>query len=274
MVIQDIGELGPDVGGPVVYDWKFYYNLPAAGLWGLLVVAIVLIKDNRNIRALAVLIPVLVIYVSWLVLERMLGMDSALKSLLDQVAALPAIGLAVLWLMGHKIGGRNRLVSFLLAVLITAVVAGVGLLSYGGFDIGQEGIVATILFSVLILAMLLGIVMAGVSCRKRYGPWRFILWQGLWTVAAGLVLVLGYIVVAMLLFRSSVELDMGFFVRMLPQLLMMGLTVGAIGYGVAIPYMVLAFRSRLYRERFYGCLRLQGMGEQVSLGLKREENPG
>ena len=138
------------------------------------------------------------------------------------------------------------------------------MLSYGGFDISQEGIAATIMFSVLILAILLGIVLAGVCCRKRYGPWRFMLWLGLWTVIMGVFVLLGYLVVVMIAFRPGGELDMGFFVRMLPQVLIMGLAVGALSYGLAIPYMVLALRSSLYRERFYRCLRLRGMTEEIS----------
>ena len=63
----------------------------------------------------------------------------------------------------------------------------------------------------------------------------------------------------MVFFRPGGELDMGFFVRMLPQVLIGGLVVGAFSYGLAIPYMILALRSGLYRERFYGCLRLREM---------------
>ena len=250
----------------MVYDWKFYYNLPAMGLWVVLVLAIVLVKDNRNIRALAVLIPLAVVYLGWMVLGLLLGMDSSAKSLFDQVAASLAIGLAVLWLLGHKIGKRNRFISFLLAFIIMAVVAAVGMLSYGGLNISQEAIVGAILFGVLMLAMLVGIVMAGVCCRKRYGPWRFMLWLGLWTVAGGLVLVLVYFVVIMLIFRIGGGLDMEMLIRMLPQMLIAGVVVGAISYGLVIPYMVLAFRSKLYRERFYGCLRLRGMRGHESNG--------
>jgi hypothetical protein len=31
---------------------------------------------------------------------------------------------------------------------------------------------------------------------------------------------------------------------------------------MALPFMLLALRSPFYRERFYGCFRLPGMGEQ------------
>jgi len=244
----------------VAYNWKLYYNLPAIGLWVLLVLAIVLVKGNRNIRSLLVLIPLLTVYLVWLGLEWALGVESSGKAILDQVAVSLAIGVAILWLLGHKIGSRNRFAAFLLALIVVVAVGVVGALSYGGVDFSRETVVATVLFGIMILVMLLSFVLTGLSCRKRYSPWRFILWLAVWTVTMAVVFLLGYLVVAMVVLKLGDGRPIDMLASILLRVLIAGLVVGACTYGLVIPYMVLVFRSSFYRERFYACLRLPGMG--------------
>jgi hypothetical protein len=45
------------------------------------------------------------------------------------------------------------------------------------------------------------------------------------------------------------------------QLLTVGLIFGLCAYVIVLPYMILAFRSSFFRQRFYDCFHLPAMAE-------------
>ena len=258
---QDIGELGPKEGAAVVYSWKWYYSTPSLALWVVLVGAIVLVKANRNPHALLILVPLLIANLLWLVFKKVLGFSSADTEMFSMVFNSLVVGITVLWLLGHKLSNRNRLVTFLLALVVLTVVGLVGAISYGmGFS--QETAKVAIFLSVSAFTMLFAFVLAAWRCRRRYSSLRFMLCLPVWTIAVSIASFLGYVGIALVIMSIAGQAP-GNWSSMLFQVLVVGLVFGLVlglcVYVINLPYMILAFYSPFFRERFFACLRLKSM---------------
>lgn len=244
----DIGDLGPQQGASVTYDWKWYYGAPTLALWLALIAAFVFIKANRNPRALLILVPLLIVNLLWLVFKKALHVGSTEAEMFSMVFHSLVVGITVLWLLAPKVGNRNPLVTFLLAFAIVAVLGLLGTVSHVGLEFSPQTVGGPILLGMLALAMLLGFALAGWRCRKRCSPAHFMLWLAVCTLAVGAG---GTLVFALI---------MGLIIGDLPPLLavlIVGLVCGLCVYAIELPYMILAFYSSFFRERFYACLRLK-----------------
>ena len=220
----------------------------------LLLLAIVLVKANRNPHALLVLVPLLIVNLLWSIFKKAVGFPSAQVEMFNMLFYSLTVGIAILWLLAHKLGNRSRFVTFLLALTIMAVVGLAGAISYAGLELSQQTVSVLLLLAILVFAMLLGFVLTGWWCRKHYSGLRFMLYLALWTVSAALV---GMLVVYSIVF--SVQ---RFFVPISTVLLIVpvvGAAYGVFLYAVVLPYMILALRSSFFRKRFYACLRLKSM---------------
>jgi len=246
--------LGPSDGVAVIYNWKWYYSVPALMLWAVLVLAIVLVKANRNPRALLVLVPLLIVNLLWSIFKKAVGFPSAQAEMFNMLFYSLTVGIAILWLLAHKLGNRSRFVTFLLAFTIMAFVSLTGAISYGGLELSQQTVVALILLAILVFAMLLGFVLTGWWCRKRYRPVSFMLWLAVWIVAANIVTMLVVDSIVFIIQRVSVSIS-----TVLLFVPVVGAVLGAFLYAVVLPYMILALRSSFYRQRFYACLHLKSM---------------
>ena len=107
-------------------------------LWAVLVLAIVLVKANRNPQALLVLVPLLIINLLWSIFKKAMSFPSAQVEMFNMLFYSLTVGIAILWLLAHKLGNRSRFVTFLLAFTIMAVVGLAGAISYGGLEFSQQ----------------------------------------------------------------------------------------------------------------------------------------
>jgi len=250
----DIGELGPNQGNAVVYNWKWYYSVPGLALWAVLALAIILVKANRNPQALLILAPLLILNLLWFGFVKLLHVPSSAMVQFDPLFASYTMGVTVLWLLAHKLGNRNRSVTFFLALIIMIVVGFVGLASYSMGEFSGETMLFITFLSILALAVLVSFVLASLLCKRHYNGLRFILWLAFWTVINSVAAMLVFMLI-MFLFQSMPNN----LIPMLLQVLVMGLVVGLLLYVINLPFMILALRSSFYRERFYACLRLKSM---------------
>ncbi len=251
---QDIGELGPKEGTAVLYNWKWYYSIPALALWVVLLGAIVLVKANRNPRALLIVLPLLVANLLWLGFVRLLNFPSVARVQYDPLFVSYTVGIAVLWLLAHKLGNRNRFVTFLLALIIMIVVGFVGLTSYSMGEFSNETTLFLAFLAVLALAVLVGFVLAARLCQKHFNALRFMLWLALWTVINSVAAMLTFMVIMFLVQSRPNNM-----IPILLQILIFGLVAGLLLYVINLPFMILALSSSFFRERFYACLRLKSM---------------
>ncbi|OHB54496.1 MAG: hypothetical protein A2173_05750 [Planctomycetes bacterium RBG_13_44_8b] len=248
----DIGDLGTKEGSEVVYNWKWYYNVPALALWVLLILAIVFVKANRRPQALLILVPLLVVSLLWSIFKRLTSMSSSGAETFDMLFYSLAVGIAVLWLLGHKVGNRNRLVTLLLAFTVMAVVSLIGVISYSGMQISQQSGAVLIFLTFMILSMLLGFVLTCWKCRKSFSALRFMLYFALWIVVACVFIVVGFYSIMLIIGRASVPIKI-----ILLWVPLWSAILGVVLYVVIFPYMILAFHSSFFRERLFACLNLK-----------------
>lgn len=253
---QEIGQLGPKEGEAVIYNWKWYYNVLRSLLWLGLIPLLVVVKGNRNPRAWLIFIPLVIVNLCWSIFTRFLGTGSISTAMFSVMFHSLAVGIAALWLLGHKIGNRNRFVTFLLALAIMAVAALAGVISYGMTDFSGQAPAILMFLAVLAFTMLLAFVLTGWRCRNRYGNLRFMLWLALWCV----VTCVASMFVFILIMFAAGGVPISIFALLL-SFLAAGLIFGLCAYVILLPYMILAFRSSFFRQRFYGCFRLPAMAK-------------
>jgi len=252
---EDIGSLGIKEGTATLYPWKWYYSVPALGLWIVLALAILLVRENRDPRILLIFIPIFLVRVFWSRFQFILGApfganSEAPSEVLEVFRALIdalAIGVAVLWLLAYKLGNRNRIITLVRALVLLAGVTIIAAVLYQvwiPFDL-------VIFQSLVIATMLVIFVLAGWGCRKRYGPCRFMLWLALWAMVISIAAIIAYF----LIFEGQVEE----LIRQMPKVLYVGFIFGLYIYILNLPFMILAFASPFFRERFYAYFHLKSM---------------
>jgi hypothetical protein len=227
----------------------------------VLVLAIILVKANRNPHALLILVPLLTLNLLWSILEKTGLLSSSTMAGFDQVVVSLIVGIAVLWLLCHKLGNRNRFIILLLAFVIMAFVGLIGAASYGITEFSGEIAAIMVIFATLSVTMLLGFVLSGWSCRKCYSGLRFMLWLAVWTVAVNIAVVLGYVGIGIVITSISGGYMPPYWILLM--VVGVGLVFGLCVYVINLPFMILALRCGFFRERFYACLRLKSMSTTV-----------
>jgi hypothetical protein len=100
--------------------WKWYSQV---AIWLLLVLAFLVLKENRNLRAYLVLIPLVSVLVLWEISGRLIPPDFIDTFYIRPTLVLCyAISMSVLFLLGEKLGKINRFISLAIAVVVFAVV--------------------------------------------------------------------------------------------------------------------------------------------------------
>jgi hypothetical protein len=91
------------------------------------------------------------------------------------------------------------------------------------------------------------------------------LWLAVWCIAVCVIAMFIYVAIAFVIMGQSTSLGALFVL-----ILFTGLIVGGILYVLLLLFMILAFKNSLFRERFYGCFRLTGMGECGKIAAAEE----
>ena len=248
---EDIGSLGIKEGTATIYPWKWYYSAPALGSWIVLALVILLVRDNRDPRVLLIFIPIFLIRLLWSLFLPILGVPSSVLVVFGMLVDALVAGIAVLWLLAYKLGNRNRFVSFLLALIVLVAATIVAIMSYQAWLSGVDFEILVVQ-ALGIVTMLLVFVLAGWRCRKRYGPWRFMLWLALWTMVISLVGMSTFFLISVR--PSGIEL-----IQQIPEVLVAGLIFAVCIYMLNLPFMILAFVTHFFRERFYAYFHLKSM---------------
>ena len=248
---EDIGSLGIKKGTATIYPWKWYYSAPALGSWIVLALVILLVRDNRDPRVLLIFIPIFLIRLLWSLFLPILGVPSSVLVVFGMLVDALVAGIAVLWLLAYKLGNRNRFVSFLLALIVLVAATIVAIMSYQAWLSGVDFEILVVQ-ALGIVTMLLVFVLAGWRCRKRYGPWRFMLWLALWTMVISLVGMSTFFLISVR--PSGIEL-----IQQIPEVLVACLIFAICIYMLNLPFMILAFVTPFFRERFYAYFHLKSM---------------
>jgi len=259
---EDISNLGIKEGTATIYPWKWYYSAPALVIWIILALVILLVRDNRDPRVLLIFIPIFLVRLLWSWFQPILGAPSEVLEVFRVLIDALVVGMAVLWLLAYKLGNRNRFVSFLLALVVLVAATIVAIVSYQAWSSGAAFQIFVIQ-ALGIVTMLLVFVLTGWRCRKRYGPWRFMLWLTLWTMVISIVVILIFFLIAEGPSDFVKEL-----IRRIPQVLLVGLIFAVCLYMLNVPFMILAFTSSFFRGRFYAYFHLKSMPVVSPSGTK------
>ena len=224
---------------------------------------LLLLEPNRNRQAWTVLLPV--VLVSALLSVLRLGISPYapyfIARFLQQTfptvpfgyvdVAMPSpvpivLGFAALWLLSYRLTPGGRVRAFFAAAGITTTMCVVSAICYSGLSISPETIACMIVCVITALGLLLAMAAARFSCRRHYNPPRFMLWLLL-------------CVVLLFTFLTTPFAVIGFMVEdlwTLSAVPVLGAAIGLGTYALVLPFMILAFRNRLYRERFESIFRL------------------
>ncbi len=230
----------------------------------MLALVILLVRDNRDPHVLLIFIPIFLVRLLWSQFLPILGAPSDFLVVFSVLIDALVVGMAILWLLAYKLGNRNRFVSLLLALVVLAGITVVAVVSNQVWTSFVDNDIV-IFQSLGIATMLLIFVLAAWHCRKRYGPWRFMLWLALWAMVISLVAIIVYFLIAE--GRSDPVQEL---IRHMPQVLLVGLILGLCIYMLNLPFMILAFTTPFFRKRFYAYFHLKSMPISSPSGMDSE----
>ncbi len=249
--------MGPNESAPVMLSWPLVYHLPPFLIWLLPPAAILLLKENRHAKALAVAIPLLAIGLLWASLRWILvhgpGVQSASLLDLDVFITGALVSLSLWLLLAHRLSANDRPAVALLAWLL--MVGTFALTTWAFLGTGPESIWSAGVLAIIAAIVTGALVLTGFCCRKRYYGLKFALWLAAWCIVFSFAVVFPLCIFMLLLMRPA---------GMLLALLLLGnvLLAGQLGIGLYImllPFIILVANSAFYRQRFYACFRLKGM---------------
>ncbi len=246
---SDLGDLGSHESEPVVVEWHWYEHLPYLFGWLLILALLVIVRENRNGQAWTILIPSLLLYfVLWPWIVRLLGLGSRMEDILGDPIQLLIVGWTAVWLVSPWLARYRPSVIFLLALGLVLLM---GAVFY--FAVYQSLDMQPILFfyPMAIFTLLLGISLTARSCRGVYRPKAFMAWLVLWLPIGAAISLSGMMVVTMMMNSSVPALSLFLIILTVGSAIIAGML-----YLLNLPYMILAFRCPLYRERFQKILRL------------------
>jgi hypothetical protein len=253
---QALGDLGPGERGSLVFSWRWYYHVPSLVLWVLIVLLLVLTKANRHRQAWLILVPLLAVAVFWRMIARLLFMPPSVAEPFGNVVISLAASWAVIWLLGDWLARRHGAVAFSSALVAMLAVGGLSYLSVHGIGSAEDLLLWAMLHGVGSLALLLPMTLAGFCCRWEYRAGRFMAWLLLWvTIVPMLSIPVAAAFVA--LFESGgVAEFVGILIAAILSSLIVGVVLGVAVYLMNLPFMFLAIRCPLYRDRFLNAFRL------------------
>jgi len=259
-----LGKAGSHESPPVFCEWRWYYHLPSLALWGLIALALIVPKENRHPQAWLILIPIFLVMMLWQMPLRLFPLSPSTANPSGFRVNSLAMAWAVVWLLGHRLRSRRPRATFwrmFIAMMVVGVLAYVG--EYGT-EPTSNMLVLLIPYGVLALALLLPMALARLCCRKRDRPGPFMAWLFLWMAfvpGAGMLLCVTIMAIA-----QPPELGMFLPVIFLVQAAIMALFLTVILYLFNLPFMLLAFKSPFYRERFQITFGLEAKSGQSPFG--------
>ena len=223
---------------------------------------------NRGRKAWWVLLPLgLVLLIPALGMARGLewfGEDSPFTGLILNMA----IGLSMLALLSDLTAARRGVAAFFIALGILVIAA---LLNSLASTHSLMALVHTISGALCALAVLAGMVGARWCCRGRHAPFRFAACLLPCTALAAILAVAPFAAIGAIahLFLSGG----GGVLLMLFGMLLFGGVTGLLLAILAMPFMILAFVSPFYRERFVASLGLKPKDAAAADSLPEGDKP-
>lgn len=246
----DLGGLGSKQGAPVVYDWAAASAMPQLLPW-LAILGLLLLKPNRCASAWWIVAPLCCTAAIASPPQSVLAFlpASQFEVFLELIGDL-GFGLAAAWLLSSYLGGKHRMLAFLGFLLALAAFSGLAVVSRQGWEGVGLGMMQMGLFlGMSALVVSVAVSLTGLVCRKRYGWLRLSLWLVPALVVVWLLVLVPIFVVEQMMSRGNIPV--------MALLAVVGVATG-IMFGTLLPFLVLSFVNRFYRERLKALLHLGG----------------
>jgi hypothetical protein len=222
--------------------WLFKYSLIF-----LLLLAFLAFKENRNFKALAVLIPLVIIIAIAEFFRQKMGPEALSVADLIILFESFALGIAILLLLGTRISNLKWYLAVVGGGIILAIVgiAGVTGITEGRYiastDLTLKG------FGSVALSWLLAMVVVAIVSKKKSGRIKFNL---LALLALIIFNVLGMYLISLAIASifGGGELNVQFILRG-------ALILGIIEYLITLAFLILSYTSNDYKERLNNLLR-------------------
>jgi hypothetical protein len=247
---QDIGQLGPRDGRPVVFRWRWYYHVPALPLWAIVLLLLIVPKANRRLEAWLILAPLGVVLLVWRMPAVLFSMSDGSTETLGFFVVSGTLAWSMIWLLGHWVGFRYRIVT---TVLLWAIMFAVGLLSYYcHYADGDDPATYLIIYGLCAAFMLLAMMFTSLFCRWTFSWTKFLVLLLALNIAVVMVAMMAYGALMLIL-----EPGIGGWAEFPMIATIVTLFVGTCLYLVNLPFLVLASKSPLYWDRFQRLFRVQ-----------------
>jgi hypothetical protein len=241
---QDIGPLGPHESEPVLIEWNQSYSFLSLLIWAIPLVLFAL-KANRHRQAWLILLPVGLVMLVWQILARLFSLPDEKVDMVGFFIESGVLGWAIVWLLGHWLGSRGRSVSFF---RMTGVMLAVGLASYFCHfeDVGKTGPLL-LAFSVFSPVLPISMMLSSFFCRGKYSSNRFSLWLLLWIYVSTLAAMLAFFILMTIIEGPP---NWNIIVLIMFSLIFYSGILAAFLYPLNMPFLILAFKSPFYTNRF------------------------
>lgn len=255
---QEIGELGNREGAPTVFQWRWRYHFEGLAFWALILVPLVLVKANRNFQACAIMIPLMAVLIIFRMLGNLCSFSAANTEFLSSLVTSLAIAWAIIWLLAHCIFPRRGWLAIILALL---VMGATGLFSCAcnyGFTNDDTVVCLLLYYCVASCTLVLSVALTSRFRRKAELSKSYMAWLLGWTVlSSNLGLLMLFI--GLELFQGSPD----FSINELLEVLLFGSIGGIAIYLIHLVFMLLAFKSQFYHQRFRDSFGLQYAHRQI-----------
>jgi len=154
-------------------------------------------------------------------------------------AVIP-ISLGALWLLSYKLEPLEGSATFFAAAGIMAAAGVASIICFSGLAVSPGTVISLVMYAVIGCIVLLALTGARFFSRRNYTRGRFMGW---------LVLCL-IVLLACVAAPFAVIASMTLGVLSLVAIPLYGTVFGIVIYLLLLPFMILAFRNSLYRERF------------------------
>lgn len=258
---QDLGALGPDRTKPRLRGWSWWYNVPYLALWAAVVLALVLPENNRNRQAWLILIPMFLVLLLWRMPVRLVSLPGSSAAFFGLMATSLAIGWTLVWLLSNRLVRGHAQNDFFRAAAVMLVIGVWAYLADYGFAVNAGMVQSTVAFGVSAVALLAAMGLARRFSGEAYRPGPLMGWLFLSMLLTAAVAALASMSLTFL--PSLAILGPLVLLMLLVSTAFMSIFLAISLYLFNLPFMLLAFKSPFYRDRFEAALRLQRVEDEV-----------
>lgn len=256
-----MGKAGSSESAPVFCEWRWYYHLPSMALWGPIVLALVVPKENRCRRAWLILIPLFLVMAIWQMPARLFSLPLSAANPLGFFVNSLAVAWTVVWLLGRRLGSQRPFDAFFWMLGAMMLVGFWAYTAEYGTRLAPQMIVVLIPYAFCSVTLLLSMELARILCRKTDRPGPFMAWLFFCMgFLSGTAMLLLAILLAMVQLAMTTHFDTSMLMFLVLQTAVVALFLAIVLYLGNLPFLLLAFKSSFYRERFRSTFGLEPKG--------------